>query len=354
MINATILVGDVREKLRELESNLIQTCITSPPYWGLRDYGTASYEGGNPDCQHTISAHGDTLRGDKNLRPESAHRGGDVSKCKLCGAIRIDNQLGLELTPEAYVANMVEVFREVKRVLKDDGTLWLNLGDTYSAQRWSGNGAGQPMNKMKDGHRDIAPEKQAGLPDKNLVGIPWRVAFALQADGWYLRQDIIWAKPNPMPESVKDRCTKSHEYLFLLTKSPKYYFDNEAIKEPVKQDWGIRNRTDGKYHNEGTGLTPHTGLTKSYDKRNKRDVWFITTKPFKGAHFAVMPEALVEPCVLAGSKDEDLVFDPFTGSGTVGVVANRHNRNFLGIELNPDYAQIARDRIGSNLFTKLI
>jgi DNA modification methylase len=186
--------------------------------------------------------------------------------------------------------------------------------------------------------------REAGLKPKDLIGIPWRVAFALQSDGWYLRQDIIWAKPNPMPESVRDRCTKSHEYVFLLSKSPRYYYDNVAIKEPA-QDWGTRDGTNGKYHNPGSGLTPQSGLQKSYETRNKRDVWTIATKPFKGAHFAVMPEALVEPCVLAGSSEGDTVLDPFTGSGTVAVVANRFGRNFVGTELNPDYAEIAKERI---------
>jgi DNA modification methylase len=265
-MKSTILVGDVLTRLAELPNGSVRTCVTSPPYWGLRDYGQ-------------------------------------------------DDQLGLEPTPEAYVENMVKVFREVWRVLADDGTLWLNLGDSYGEK-------------------------------KQLVGIPWRVAFALQADGWYLRQDIIWAKPNPMPESVRDRCTKSHEYVFLLSKSPRYYYDYEAIKEPAKWErWG--NQTENKKH---SGTARHLGgktideLPIS-DKKNKRDVWTIATKPFKGAHFAVMPEALVEPCVLAGSAVGDTILDPFTGSGTVAVIALRYGRNFVGTELNPEYARIAEERI---------
>lgn len=282
MTNATILLGDVRQRLRELPDQCVQTCITSPPYWGLRDYGETK-------------------------------------------------QIGLEQTPDAYVAEMVSVFAEVRRVLRDDGTLWLNLGDTY-------------------------------LPGKQLAGIPWRVALALQADGWLLRQDIVWAKLNPMPESVTDRCTKSHEYVFLLSKSARYYFNHKAIAEPVKTEPGAtwaqrkaagatagnvivghetRNGTQRVVH--GKGVT--SNLTRQDGLRNKRSVWVINTKPFKGAHFAVMPEALVEPCVIASSQHNDLVLDPFTGSGTVAVVAMRHGCDFIGAELNADYAEIARRRI---------
>jgi DNA modification methylase len=304
MSEAKVLVGDVRKGLATIADGTVQTCITSPPYWGLRDYG---------------------------------HEG----------------QIGLEQTPQQYVDQMVEVFREVRRVLADDGTVWLNLGDSYCG---TGNKGEHKDPKYADGRNAQAVainNKIDGLKSKDLVGIPWRVAFALQDDGWYLRQDIIWHKPNPMPESVTDRCTKAHEYLFLLTKQPRYYFDNEAIKTEVKQDWGERDRTDGKYHNEGSGLQPHSGLDKSYSRANKRSVWTITTKPFKGAHFAVMPDALVEPCVSAGSKPGDLVLDPFTGSGTVGMVACGLGRRFVGCELNPDYAEIARDRIGP-LLTEVV
>jgi len=260
-VNSFILIGDARQRLAELPAGSARTCVTSPPYFGLRDYG-------------------------------------------------VDGQIGLEETPDAYVAEMVALFREVWRVLADDGTLWLNLGDSF------------------------AKEKQ-------LLGIPWRVALALQADGWYLRSDIIWHKPNTMPESVTDRPTKSHEYVFLLSKSPRYYYDHEAIKEPAIYAGDDRgSRTDAR---RGTGMNSMSGVTG--ETKNKRDVWTINTKPFRGAHFAVMPEALVEPCVLAGSAEGDTVLDPFTGSGTVAVVANRHGRNFVGTELNADYAEIARERI---------
>jgi len=302
-----ILIGDVRQKLSELKDNSVQTCVTSPPYWGLRDYGS-------------------------------------------------ENQLGLEQTPQEYVDSMVEVFRDVYRVLKSDGTLWLNLGDSYASfrdgkatpdtTRGTSNGTLVPKGSAKN--RMASTFTGTRIKHKDLVGIPWRVAFALQQDGWYLRQDIIWAKPNPMPESVRDRCTKSHEYLFMLTKSPKYYFDNQAIRETaVTGSWDKLPPIGGKKHQENGNPTYSGNQPANDGKRNKRDVWTINTKPFKGAHFAVMPEALVEPCILAGSRDggTDIVLDPFTGSGTVGVVALRHNRKFIGIELNPVYAEIAKNRI---------
>tara|TARA_E500000331_G_scaffold47552_1_gene40274 strand:- start:879 stop:1496 length:618 start_codon:yes stop_codon:yes gene_type:complete len=195
---------------------------------------------------------------------------------------------------------------------------------------------------MEKNHSKVVP---SGLKQKDLVGIPWRVAFALQSDGWYLRQDIIWHKPNPMPESVKDRCTKSHEYIFLLSKNKSYYYDHDAIKEDVTGDWGTRDRSEGKYHNEGTGLTPHSGLEKSYDKKNKRSVWSVSPKPYKEAHFAVYPTELIEPCVLAGCPEGGNVLDPFGGSGTTGLVADRLGRNATLLELNPDYADLCKDRI---------
>jgi DNA modification methylase len=249
-------------------------------------------------------------------------------------------------------------------VLKDDGTLWLYIGDSYAGSNKGvmadGSIVGGAKQQTSRGTMDGAIQKGftgPGLKPKDLIGIPWRVAFALQADGWWLRQDIIWAKPNPMPESVKDRCTKSHEYMFLLSKSARYYYDHEAIKETSTQcgiDRARRGIAEGSKGVDGApGQTPHTiKQPRDFDPerdvpdtRNKRDVWTIPTKPFKGAHFAVMPEALVEPCVLAGSAEGDTVLDPFTGSGTVGVVALRHQRNFVGTELNPEYAEMALKRI---------
>jgi len=234
--------------------------------------------------------------------------------------------------------------------MKDDGTLWVNIGDTYYNYRSDGNYPKQTVSKTNQDLPNFSPvrgNKLQGLKQKDLIGIPWMLAFALRADGWYLRQDIIWHKPNPMPESVKDRCTKAHEYIFLLSKSRYYKYDHEAIKEPVKQDWGTRDRTNGKYHNPGTGLAPHSGLTKSYDRKNKRSVWTVTNKPYKGAHFAVFPPDLIEPCILAGSEENDIVLDPFMGSGTTAMLAKKHNRKYIGCELNEDYASLQSDRIDS-------
>jgi DNA modification methylase len=290
--------GDCRVSLKEMAaSNIqVQSCITSPPYYGLRDYGH-------------------------------------------------DGQIGNELTPKEFIDNLVEVFACVWDVLKDDGTLWVNLGDTYSA---GGRGAGskiQSANKGSVTGNVLGTWKVDGYRPKNLLGMPWKLAFALQDFGWNLRQDIIWHKPNPMPESVTDRCTKAHEYFFLLSKSQKYYFDHNAIKEPVKEDWGTRDRTNGKYHNDGTGLTPHTGLTKSYDMANKRSVWSVNTSTFKGAHFATYPPELIEPCILASSKAGDIILDPFFGSGTTGQVAQNLGRKWIGCELNKDYEDIQNERV---------
>ena len=296
-----ILFGDCRETLKTIDTKA-RMCGTSPPYYGLRNYGDE------------------------------------------------DRQIGMEQSPEEYIAEMVKVFRSVRDVLTDDGTLWLNIGDTYYNYRSDGNYPKQTVSRTKQDLPNFSPvrgNKLEGLKSKDLIGIPWMLAFALRADGWWLRQDIIWNKPNPMPESVKDRCTKSHEYIFLLSKSKQYYYDNEAIKEPVKQDWGTRDRTNGKYHNPGTGLAPHSGLSKSYDRKNKRSVWTVTNKPYKGAHFAVFPPDLIEPCILAGSEENDIVLDPFMGSGTTAMVAKKHNRNYIGCELHEDYASLQTDRIDS-------
>ena len=363
-MEARILIGDARKRLAELPAGSVRTCITSPPYFGLRDYGTASWDGGDPECPHT----GKPMATKANINRNTGG-GNDVKnataleffreRCERCGAMRIDSQMGLEETPDAYVAEMVLLFREVWRVLADDGTLWLNLGDSYSG---SGKGPAGNLGAKHDErnmeHTKASGNVPIGLKPKDLIGIPWRVAFALQADGWYLRQDIIWAKPNPMPESVTDRCTKSHEYVFLLSKSARYYYDHESVKERgvmvAGDSAGSKQRDTRETHGLGGG---NSGISvakaklaqeladKGYSTRNKRDVWTIASKPFKGAHFAVMPEALVEPCVLAGSAEGDTVLDPFTGSGTVAVVALRHGRNFVGTELNPEYGEIAKDRI---------
>jgi DNA modification methylase len=342
--------GDCRETMRKWASQGIkaQTCVTSPPYYGLRDYGTAKWEGGDPNCEHSISMPtkwNDPKRGTV-LRPEVGHRGGSSSNCHLCGAKRIDEQLGLEDTPEQYIANMVEVFRCVWDVLEDDGTLWVNIGDSYNSPGPSNHGKSKLVHQGSNEEKWNQPttKKIDGLKAKDLIGIPWMLAFALRADGWYLRQDIIWHKPNPMPESVQDRCTKSHEYIFLLSKSHKYHFDHVAIKDPVKEDWGTRDRTNGKYHNEGTGLQPHSGLEKSYEMANKRSVWTVNTKPYSGAHFAVFPTELIEPCILAGAPVGGIVLDPFMGSGTTAQVAQDLGRQYIGCELNPEYRKLQKKR----------
>jgi DNA modification methylase len=354
-----LLIGDCRERLRELAAESVHTCVTSPPYFGLRDYG-------------------------------------------------VDGQIGLEDTPDAFVAQMVEVFREVRRVLREDGTLWLNLGDSYAG---SGRGNGSEGSKQRTntgslieptnrgstlaaglheavrqdggiGHAWVKPPQ--GLKAKDLIGIPWRVAFALQADGWYLRQDIIWSKPNPMPESVRDRCTKAHEYLFLLSKGPRYHFDQDAIAEglaeasisrlaqDVESQRGsarVPGKTNGamKAVGKGNRKTFRGGGVytqgRSFDndaepcndsvgnepnetgKRNRRSVWTVATRPFKEAHFATYPPELIEPCILAGCPVGGTVLDPFGGAGTTGLVADRLQRNAVLIELNPAYAEIARRRL---------
>ena len=291
----TIIQGDCIEVLKSLPEGIANTCITSPPYFGLRDYG-------------------------------------------------VDGQIGLEETPNSYVQKLVEVFREVKRVLRYDGTLWLNLGDSYAGN----------CSRTSTGRAGYGEEREGiftrggdGLKPKDLIGIPWRVAFALQADGWYLRQDIIWHKPNPMPESVTDRCTKSHEYIFLLSKSQKYYYDNEAIKEQANPDTTVRDRDNTRLNNT-PGRTRMGGLKiNDYETRNKRSVWTVATKPFSEAHFATFPEELISPCVLAGCPECGLVLDPFMGAGTTAYVSKKLNRQYIGAELNQEYIDIANKRIES-------
>jgi len=289
MPSVKFITGDVRDALALLPDESVHCVVTSPPYWGLRDYG-------------------------------------------------VPGQLGLEPTPAEYVANMVRVFAEVRRVLRDDGTLWLNLGDSY----WR---------NPKRGNQEIGAamqHKSCDLAEKNLLGVPWLVAFALQADSWILRQDIIWAKPNPMPESVRDRCTKAHEYLFLLAKSERYYFDAGAIAEPAAWErWG-----DQTVDKPQQGTAKWIGNKRKEElqektTRNKRSVWTVATKPFKGAHFATFPPDLIEPCILAGCPADGTVLDPFSGAGTTGLVARRNNRNAILVELNPAYVDMAKARLAA-------
>ena len=354
-MDINILQGDCIESLKKLEDQSINTCITSPPYWGLRDYGTAEWDGGDINCDHVANPNATKKMGNEEFnknrpsRESTKTKGYYEKECPKCGAVRKDSQLGLEETPDEFANNLVKDFREVKRVLRDDGTVWLNLGDSYSS-----GGRTTTTNQSLRGDKDYGvtrPKPSEGIKPKDLIGIPWRVAFALQQDGWYLRQDIIWHKPNPMPESVKDRCTKAHEYIFLLSKSPKYYFDNEAIKEDAKYPQGPNSPQSIKKGKGEFGMDTRGGLSKigALAKKNKRSVWTITTKPFKGAHFATFPKDLIEPCVLAGCPEGGTVLDPFGGSGTTGIVAAQHNRNAVLLELNQEYIDLAKDRINKEL-----
>ena len=341
----SLLNGDCRAVLSTLPDASVHCVVTSPPYWGLRDYGTAQWHGGDADCKH-VKPHSMATSGLDGGKTTTLHNHYYRENC-VCGAIRIDAQIGLEPTPAEYVATMVGVFREVRRVLRHDGTLWLNLGDSYSsggrsspqvAQNLSG-----PANPDEGSRR--APVVD-GIKPKDLCGIPWRVAFALQADGWYLRQDIIWSKPNPMPESVTDRCTKAHEYIFLMSKSERYYYDQDAIAEPCSWGNGQRVVNVDTPKNGLLGLKP----TREYGHqlgggRNKRSVWEVSTQPFSQAHFATFPPALIKPCILAGCPAGGTVLDPFGGAGTTGLVADRLQRNAILIELNPQYAAMTERRI---------
>jgi DNA modification methylase len=356
-----VLVGDNRETIKSLPDQSVNTVVTSPPYFGLRDYGTATWEGGSADCNHMRDSKvGDsTSTGHKGM-DDKGHAVGDAiykDVCKKCGAVRKDSQIGLEETPEDYVQTMVELFREIRRVLRDDGTVWLNIGDSYAGSGKGRNSDGSP-NVDEDSKQATSKGTTEGvlqkmkmgsdLKQKDLIGIPWMLAFALRADGWYLRQDIIWSKPNPMPESVKDRCTKAHEYIFLLSKSKSYYYDYEAIKEEATGErWG--GDTPINMNNTKDTDNVFSGLTRPrkmlYDKRNKRSVWTVTPKAFKGAHFATFPPELIEPCILAGCPEGGTVLDPFGGSGTTAGVAYLHDRNSILCELNPEYAEMVERRI---------
>lgn len=437
------LIGDVRELLRELPDESVHCVVTSPPYWGLRDYGTARWEGGEASCGHAPRR---GLQGKTGQRADRSFTGSQPmgQVCSRCGARRVDHQLGLEPTLGEHIDAMVRVFREVRRVLRKDGTLWLNYGDCY-ATSVNGRSAADtkalgeddrtfcdkpfstvgpvyvtdPRTPDRRGNHstlngspppDTPGRIAAGgfIKPKDLCGVPWRLALALQDDGWWLRQDIIWHKPNPMPESIRDRCTKAHEYLFLLAKSERYYFDAEAIAEAASENtherrsmkmpdgWDTGPGAHGSFHRNGRekgkrhlpGNKTHKGTTayeegdarhrtkvglveyaerqrklaepgsgtknnSSFDaamavmppKRNKRSVWTVGTEPFSEAHFATFPTALIEPCIKAGSPVGGTVLDPFGGAGTTGLVADRLQRNAILIEINPEYVAMARRRI---------
>lgn len=413
-------LGSALELARELPDETVQTIVTSPPYFGLRSYQTQPqvWANGHALCvEHEWVAERAAARRASDSHPGAlqsvANTGRDqrfVDTCISCGAWR--GELGAEPSPEMFVDHLVQIFRELRRVLKADGTLWLNLGDSY----WGGKGQSahadpsRLVKRLEQGKTINRPYQEIGgkgvtlnkdgkhavIKPKDLIGIPWMVAFALRADGWYLRAEIIWAKPNPMPESVRDRPTKAHEYIFLLTKSAKYYYDYKAILEPAAYDgrkdtrfkgavkyangfaptgtnpqsmakrgherWSnkIVGRTETKmqgtgYDGDGKGLHGHSGyfdadgnlrthVKDGIPARNKRSVWKISARPFRQAHFATFPEALIEPCILAGARVGDIVLDPFSGAGTTGVVAKKHGRSYIGFELNPEYLKMARER----------
>lgn len=337
-----IYVGDNLDLLKTFPDESVDCCITSPPYYGLRDYGTGTWVGGDPNCNHIT----DGFYNNRNFINEDGRGGNNPSIgghiCKLCGAIKEDRQIGLEDTPTAYIDRLVTVFREVHRVLKPEGTLWVNIGDTYNGMKM-GNTEWVKRKELSDTN-NFVKSKWDGAKQKDLLGIPWELAFALRKDGWYLRQDIIWFKINPMPEPAKDRCVKSHEYIFLLSKSPKYYFDYEAIQEVATGT--NKPRVFGKHNQIGTF---RNDIDKVFDggngMRNKRDVWSISPSHYSEAHFATFPEELVLPMLLAGCPSGGVVLDPFMGSGTTAVVAKRNCRDFIGCELNPEYVEMAERRI---------
>ena len=356
-ITNKVFLGDCRDVLKEYPDKCVDTCITSPPYWGLRDYGTSTWVGGDKDCSHRR----DTKKSDKCI---TGHKNfdemlgvGDAiykSECKRCGAKRVDSQIGLEDEVNDYIEQLVDVFGEVHRILKDDGTVWLNLGDSYSGSTGKSGGVSkiQSVKRQLDTGSigSLRPAKVAGLKRKDLIGIPWRAAFALQKYGWYLRQDIIWHKPNPMPEPTKDRCVKSHEYIFLLSKNPQYYFDADSIKEPsVTPNTGTswkQRKLDGEPMRHGLqgAAAVGAGNFKTYEKRNKRSVWTVPTKPYAGAHFATFPPELITPCIKAGSREGGIVLDPFMGSGTIAEYSKKLGRLYTGVELNEEYHALINER----------
>ena len=353
--------GNALDRLREMPDCSVNCCITSPPYFGLRDYGTAKWEGGSVACDHrgepyrtkaAINANCGTGVDRKNA--EDFQPMGQT--CSKCGARRIDSQIGLEAAPEQYIARLVDVFREVRRVLRDDGVLFVNIGDSYNAQ------PGQRKTTDKAGDKQATSIGSVGAPSrcvdgikpKDLIGIPWMLAFALRADGWFLRQDIIWHKPNPMPESVKDRCTKAHEYIFLLSKSQRYWWDADAIREPSESTdprvarssrtfaGAVQRNSDLERYGTTRGRTNQPCCNEN--GRNKRSVWTIASLPTPEAHFATFPIDLPELCMKAGCPEGGTVLDPFSGAGTTGLACLKNGRNYIGIELNAAYIEIAHQR----------
>jgi site-specific DNA-methyltransferase (cytosine-N4-specific) len=392
----TIIPGDALTVLQTLPDSCVDCCVTSPPYYGLRDYGTATWEGGDSSCNHEVVREKgyDRTKQATNRGQGRPHKGA----CKRCGAIRVDRQLGLEDTPELYIERLAAVFMEVHRVMKPTGTLWINIGDSYwGGKGYSGSSAGRYQwdrhnngKSMTAGYSNIGgkgiirptDKKHEYIKNKDMTGVPWILALTLRNAGWYLRNGNIWVKPNPMPESVIDRFSNAHEYVLLLAKSEKYYFDHEAVREPaaydgrkdtvmkgskkysegstelLQQTFAARaherwpHKTRGYATKEGeTGLFPshHGGSIPTYPLRNKRDVWVVNTKSYPEAHFATYPQELIVPCIKAGCPENGIVLDPFMGAGTTAIVARKLNRNYLGVELNPKYVALAERRIRSEL-----
>lgn len=366
----TLYQGDALTVLRELEAESVDCCVTSPPYYALRDYGTGRWEGGDEACDHTFQAGGtrsstlhvqsgedpDALaaRLERRLPAAATYR----AVCRRCGARRVDEQIGLEATLSEYVARLVDVFAEVRRVLRRDGTLWLNLGDTYASKTrgsdlgWDKSRLTNPATQQKaaaaalrrtgERHRG----KREGFKDKDLMGVPWRVAFALQADGWWLRQANVWEKPNALPESTRDRPTTAHEYVFLLARSSRYFYDRDAVKESAPWErWG--RQTNGKYADVGKAqlIGDRRDELAAGGERNLRSVWTIPTQPNPDEHFALMPTALAELCIRAGARERGIVLDPFAGACTTALAARALGRRAVAIELNHDYCALGARRL---------
>ncbi len=370
-----IYLGDSLEVIKTFPDESVDCVVTSPPYYGLRDYGTGEWVGGDPKCPHyrTSKVTEKTSTGHKGMAEKGAGAGDAIYKhvCPKCGAVRVDKQIGLEESPEEYIERLVVLFREIRRVLKKDGTCWVNIGDSYNG--YKGNSKAEHNDSDYVGGHGGHPTREGGygleakgLKNKDLIGIPWMLAFAMRADGWYLRQDIIFHKLNPMPESVTDRCTKSHEYIFLFSKNEKYYFDNEAIMEECadqertnyqsgSRTFGVNaDRNDNDLGERSKKWQPRK--IGDIAVRNKRDVWSVQLRPTKEAHFATYPQKLISPCILAGCRKGGIVLDPFMGSGTTGIVARKLGRKYVGVELNPEYLKMAERRIaqeGDNLFSDI-
>ena len=377
MTRAALYVGDALEVLRTLPDESVQCCVTSPPYWGLRDYGTGRWEGGAGECDHTRGnpredhSHGEYLGTRDRQAASVANASPQLQTCQRCGALRVDQQLGLEDSPDEYIERMVEVFEEIRRVLRLDGVLWLNMGDSYANDGKWGGSTGGIHPKSLHGDSGIGRRRRStGLKPKDLVMMPARLALALQAAGWWIRMDTIWHKPTSMPESVKDRPTRAHEYIYLLSKSARYFYDADSIKEPVTGNAHARGNgvnpkaktpsgwdTREGNHREKTGRYPRPKQNESFsaavsglvDMRNARSVWTIQARPYPSAHFATFPPELAERCIKAGTRPGDTVLDPFGGSGTTAAVATGLGRKAIHIDLNPEYLDLAIDRIGPML-----